>query len=208
MTFLKTAVFELRTYAIKPTHVGKYVALSNEKFHLRTEHSQLNGFFIHELGGTLNAFTHIWQYDSLAHRASVRHTLANNQAWINEYVVNLLPCLDSQVNKVCKIPEWSHKYANFDLIEPKYDGSKQAPAYNMITVDDDELTEKDCEDFVKKMLEIKGVKFHAVYETVLGDTDEKTFFFRHEDLDSTINDIRLPNQQSLVMLPTAWSPMK
>ena len=30
---------------------GKYLALTNEKFHLRTAHSKLNGFWLHELGG-------------------------------------------------------------------------------------------------------------------------------------------------------------
>ena len=65
---------ELRTYALKPSHFGKYIQLSNEKFHLRTAHSKLNGFWIHDLGG-LNAVTHLWEYQDLADRAQVRANL-------------------------------------------------------------------------------------------------------------------------------------
>ena len=65
---------ELRTYALKPSHFGKYIQLSNEKFHLRTAHSKLNGFWIHDLGG-LNAVTHLWEYQDLAARAQVRANL-------------------------------------------------------------------------------------------------------------------------------------
>ena len=52
----------------------KYVEASNEKFHLRTAHSKLNGFWIHDLGG-LNAVTHLWEYQDLADRAQVRANL-------------------------------------------------------------------------------------------------------------------------------------
>lgn len=65
---------ELRTYALKPSHFGKYIQLSNEKFHLRTSHSKLNGFWIHDLGG-LNAVTHLWEYKDLDDRAKVRANL-------------------------------------------------------------------------------------------------------------------------------------
>ena len=58
---------ELRTYALKPAQFGNYIKLSNEKFYLRTQHSKLNGFWIHDLGG-LNKVTHLWEYDSLDHR--------------------------------------------------------------------------------------------------------------------------------------------
>ena len=62
-------MYELRTYSLVPskvkintvfyqnaidafwTQVGAFMALSKEKFHLRTEHSKLLGYWTVELGG-------------------------------------------------------------------------------------------------------------------------------------------------------------
>ena len=82
------------------------MALSKEKFHLRTEHSKLLGYWTVELGG-LNQVskgdspfwatywqprwtklttrphqvTHLWEYDSYSHRAGVRAKLGGHQQW-------------------------------------------------------------------------------------------------------------------------------
>jgi hypothetical protein len=50
--------------------------------------------------------THLWEYDSLEHRAQVRDALGVDKSWIGEYVVNLLPMLAEQVNSVVVEPEW------------------------------------------------------------------------------------------------------
>lgn len=81
------------------------MALSKEKFHLRTEHSKLLGYWTVELGGlnqvsdkmesphkTLSGkgfgggerttqVTHLWEYDSYSHRAGVRAKLGGHQQW-------------------------------------------------------------------------------------------------------------------------------
>jgi hypothetical protein len=41
--------------------VGEFLALSKEKFHLRTSHSLLLGYWTAELGA-LNQVVHLWQY--------------------------------------------------------------------------------------------------------------------------------------------------
>ncbi len=41
--------------------VGQFLALSKEKFHLRTSHSLLLGYWTAELGA-LNQVVHLWQY--------------------------------------------------------------------------------------------------------------------------------------------------
>merc|ERR1712223_1609010 len=56
------------------------MALSKDKFHLRTEHSKLLGYWTVELGG-LNQVTHLWEYDSYSHRAGVRAKLGGHQQW-------------------------------------------------------------------------------------------------------------------------------
>ena len=50
-----------RTYDLVPKDVGKFLSLSAEKFHLRTSHSVLLGYWTTELGG-LNQVVHLWQY--------------------------------------------------------------------------------------------------------------------------------------------------
>merc|ERR1711874_153247 len=48
---ISNPIFELRTYDLVPKDVGKFLALSKEKFHLRTQHSVLLGYWTAELGG-------------------------------------------------------------------------------------------------------------------------------------------------------------
>lgn len=197
----RTAIFELRTYALKPTKVAAYVALSNEKFHLRTSHSILNGFWFHELGGTLNACTHIWQYDSLAHRAGIRAALAKDEQWIGEYVKELLPCLEAQTNKVCEIPTWAKDEINWDT------QGKSSGTFEIVTTP--LLKEAECRDYIKSVTSSPGVTFNAVLNSVIGPSKETSILFRHENVDTTIRShADAIEGSSTVMLPAPWSPMK
>ena len=54
-------VYELRTYSLKPEHMKEYLTLTAEKFHLRTSHSILHGYWTVELGG-VNQVVHLWEY--------------------------------------------------------------------------------------------------------------------------------------------------
>ena len=54
-------VYELRTYSLKPEHMKEYLTLTAEKFHLRTTHSVLHGYWTVELGG-VNQVVHLWEY--------------------------------------------------------------------------------------------------------------------------------------------------
>jgi len=90
-------IFELRTYNLVPKDVGKFLALSKEKFHLRTQHSVLLGYWTTELGG-LNQVVHLWQYESYSHRAEIRARLGGDQEWQQEYFQRILPWLQHQDN--------------------------------------------------------------------------------------------------------------
>merc|ERR1712241_889708 len=90
-------IFELRTYNLVPKDVGKFLALSKEKFHLRTQHSVLLGYWTTELGG-LNQVVHLWQYESYSHRAEIRARLGGDQEWQQEYFQKILPWLQLQDN--------------------------------------------------------------------------------------------------------------
>lgn len=41
--------------------MGDYLQLTKDKFHLRTAHSKVVGFWITELGG-VNEAVHLWEY--------------------------------------------------------------------------------------------------------------------------------------------------
>merc|ERR1719244_1462287 len=90
-------IYELRTYNLVPSKVGQFMELSKEKFHLRTQHSVLLGYWTTELGG-LNQVVHVWQYDSLSHRAKVRATLGADPVWQADYFQKILPWLQFQDN--------------------------------------------------------------------------------------------------------------
>jgi len=80
-----------------PKDVGQFLALSKEKFHLRTQHSVLLGYWTTELGG-LNQVVHLWQYESYSHRADIRARLGGDQEWQQEYFQKILPWLQHQDN--------------------------------------------------------------------------------------------------------------
>jgi len=89
--------YELRTYSLLPQKVGEFMKLSHEKFHLRTAHSTVLGYWTTELGG-LNEVVHLWEYDSLSSRAAVRAKLGVDEAWQREYFQLILPMLQHQNN--------------------------------------------------------------------------------------------------------------
>jgi len=90
-------VYELRTYNLVPDKVGEFLALSKEKFHLRTKHSVLLGYWTAELGG-LNQVVHLWEYGSLNERAGVRAKLGGDPEWQAEYFQKILPMFQNQEN--------------------------------------------------------------------------------------------------------------
>lgn len=78
-------VYELRVYKMLPKFFPSYVKLTNELLHLRTAHSELSGFWLTEIGGQ-NEAVHIWRYDSVMHRKSVRDALGGDTAWQQQYM--------------------------------------------------------------------------------------------------------------------------
>jgi hypothetical protein len=91
-----TKLYELRTYTLKPEHLMDYLALTGgDAFTPRTEASKCNGFFVLEMGDTLNAVCHLWEYESFDHRTDVRAKLAGDTGF-GEYIGTIRPWLVSQ----------------------------------------------------------------------------------------------------------------
>nr|XP_061813055.1 protein NipSnap homolog 3B-like [Nerophis lumbriciformis] len=100
------ALYEFRTYQIHPDRNSAFLKLTDEKIHLRTAHSELVGYWRVEYGA-LNQVFHIWKYESYAHRTAVRSALAQDERWMNEYIVHAMPMLARQDNRVVALLPWS-----------------------------------------------------------------------------------------------------
>ncbi|KAK4291084.1 hypothetical protein Pmani_036065 [Petrolisthes manimaculis] len=95
----KQPVYELRTYTVYPDKVRDYLKLTADLFHLRTAHSKPLGFWTTEIGG-LNQVVHIWEYESLKHRAGVRARLAGDTEWLGQYVSKAVTMWQQQDNSL------------------------------------------------------------------------------------------------------------
>ncbi|XP_063613229.1 protein NipSnap homolog 3B-like, partial [Penaeus indicus] len=92
-------VYELRTYTVYPDKMREYLNITSEEFHLRTAHSKILGFWTSEIGG-LNQVVHIWEYESLAHRSTVRAKLAGDKEWLSRYVSRVAGMWQQQENSL------------------------------------------------------------------------------------------------------------
>ncbi|XP_070575312.1 protein NipSnap homolog 3A-like [Ptychodera flava] len=108
-------VYELRTYSIHPSKVTKFMQLTKENFHLRTNHSKLYGYWTSELGG-LCEVVHIWEYDSFAHRTGVRKALSEDPEWISRYLSKMTKLIVKQDNIVLQAVPW-HPVHETPLVE-------------------------------------------------------------------------------------------
>lgn len=74
--------YELRTYTIKPTKLGDWLALyQSDALAVQTEHlGQLVGFFTTEFGEA-NQVVHIWAYTSLDERMERRAKMMADPRW-------------------------------------------------------------------------------------------------------------------------------
>ncbi|XP_011410331.1 PREDICTED: protein NipSnap homolog 3B-like [Amphimedon queenslandica] len=101
-----TKIYELRTYDIIPEKLPFFIQLSNSHFHLRTAHSRMIGYWTSELGA-LSQTIHLWEYDSLTQRASIRKTLYQDKDWLEYFVKPALPCIKKQSNIALSLLPWT-----------------------------------------------------------------------------------------------------
>lgn len=92
-------MYELRTYGIIPAHFPAFLQFAADKYHLRTAHSPMWGFWTPEMGAQ-NQVVHLWQYDSLTQRQEVRAALAKDDKWKSEYLAPTRHMVDWQVNEL------------------------------------------------------------------------------------------------------------
>jgi hypothetical protein len=72
-------IYEVRTYILRPGAVAEFEERFAKRLRLREKHSKLGAFW-HTDFGQLNQVVHIYPYDDLRHRTSVRAALAQDTA--------------------------------------------------------------------------------------------------------------------------------
>lgn len=90
-------IHELRTYTFFPGMQGKYLKLAEEVGRpIRGNDYGLNqGYWTTEIG-TLGQIWHLWSYEDLNEREALRQKLSKNDAWKNEYVANIRGLIQKQ----------------------------------------------------------------------------------------------------------------
>jgi len=94
-------IFELRQYTFHPGKLPEYLKLNAEvgRKIRGNDSGKFEGGFTTEFG-TLNQYVHLWSYPDLNERERLRGELAKNQAWATEYVAKIRPLLLHQQNKI------------------------------------------------------------------------------------------------------------
>eukprot|EP00090_Calanus_glacialis_P026222 TRINITY_DN41175_c0_g1_i1.p1 TRINITY_DN41175_c0_g1~~TRINITY_DN41175_c0_g1_i1.p1 ORF type:complete len:220 (+),score=42.14 TRINITY_DN41175_c0_g1_i1:3-662(+) len=204
-------IYELRTYNLVPKEVGNFMALSKKKFHLRTGHSVLLGYWTTELGG-LNQVVHLWQYDSYAHRAGVRAKLGGDQEWQVEYFQKILPWLQHQDNLTLD-----------SLIDP-VENSTEGGTYEIwqLGIGPNNADWKLSLLELAKTLQGDQTQLCGAFSSVFGPMGSAVLIWRHQDLDSAprLQDklfksskgqqflSNVMTRQSKILAPTPFSPWK
>ena len=91
-------IYEFRTYRALPGQIGGWLSTFKRSLERRETHSKLVGLWMAETGG-LNAGSHLWLYDSLAHRTEVREAMAKDDT-LRELRGNGVESLTSQESTI------------------------------------------------------------------------------------------------------------
>lgn len=101
-------VIEMRQYALKPSGVRDYLALTQQSAAVRRQHLPLAGFFQAELGGDLTTLTHFYAYPGgLDERAERRREAQADPRW-QAYVAASRAFVRGQENAA--LVEWGSLY--------------------------------------------------------------------------------------------------
>jgi len=174
-------IYELRTYSLKPEHMKEYLTLTAEKFHLRTVHSILHGYWTVELGG-VNQVVHLWEYDSYDHRAGIRAKLAVDEDWISKYFGKILPWFLQQDNMTLKT------LPNFEtILHPKEKGFYELWIIEFAPQLKKEFLPKLSQTLHKMNENLKGSQICCAFESEFGNANVSVVIWQHDSFDLTKN---------------------
>jgi NIPSNAP len=96
-------IYELRTYTLATGTTGKYLQLSRDVGReIRGDrYGKLEGAWASEFA-TAGQYVHLWSYADLNERARLSEELSLNERWRNEYIAQVRPLQQAQVNKILR----------------------------------------------------------------------------------------------------------
>ncbi|KAM8960541.1 protein NipSnap homolog 3A-like [Pelodytes ibericus] len=213
-----TTFYEFRTYHIRPPMMSEFMRLTNENIHFRIAHSELVGYFTMELGG-LNKVFHIWKYDSFAQRIAVRAKLSQDKDFTEKYIAKALPMMEKQDNEIAYLVPWC-----------KLQKSEKAGVYELVSFQFKPGGPAVWGDAFKAAISTHVntgyTKLVGAFNTEYGLLNQVHVLWWHENADSRAagrhlahEDARvvaavresvrfLESQKSVLLLPTAFSPLK
>lgn len=158
--------------------------------HLRFLHSVCIGYWTSEIGG-INDMVHIWEYDSLDHRAQVRQTLANDSSWIANYFSKILPMMTRQENA---------------LLQPKGDLLLTQPEMKGVY---------ELESFRGQSVDRPNDKLMGSFTGLVGPLSTEYNLWYHQTVDDMVNSLKEAKAKSgsevtghsRLLVPTPWSPL-
>jgi hypothetical protein len=94
-------IHELREYAVRPGKLTEAVQLSGEvgRKIRGDDYGKLEGYWTTEIG-PLNRLVSLWSFESVAERVRLRGALAEHQRWRKEFIERLHPLLVSQESRL------------------------------------------------------------------------------------------------------------
>lgn len=103
-------IFELRTYDLKPGKALDYIDhLRTFGIALVTRHLPLGGYWMVETG-RLNRIQHLWIYENFAERDSCRAGLAEDSAWVGEFMPTAFADVVAQENRFMHLERSSEDF--------------------------------------------------------------------------------------------------
>jgi len=184
---------ELRTYQIKPKYILDFIALTNEKIHIRTSVSPLLGYFSTEIGG-INQTVHFWEYESLSQRAKVRQELGIHVEWNKTYMDKIRKMLVSQTNSLL-VPVNK-------LLFPSQPGTYEIRRYKTPA----KVTENDRHAVSGRA----DATLVGVWKTILGaDNESCVELWHYANIDSVVrNEPKQRLFESKLLVPLKFSPLQ
>ncbi|XP_043829492.1 protein NipSnap homolog 3A [Dromiciops gliroides] len=212
--------YEFRTYVIQPEKMNEFLENTNKHIHLRTACSELVGYWKQEFGGdVMNKVFHIWKYDDFAHRAKVREALAKDKEWQEKYISQNLPFIVQQKNEVAYLVPWCK------ITKPPKEGVYELVTFHM-KPGGPALWGEAFQSAVNSHIQVGYSKLIGVFHTEYGtlnrvhvlwwtetpDTRAAGRHRAHEDA-RVVAAVResctyLESQENVLLIPTAFSPLK
>ncbi|HUG38127.1 MAG TPA: NIPSNAP family protein [Candidatus Limnocylindrales bacterium] len=210
-------IHELRTYTLKPGTQGEYLKHSGEvgRKIRGNDYGKLEGYWFTEFG-SLNQLVHLWSFADLNERERLRAELGKNEAWNKEYVPKIRPILLAQENKILS--------AALPLVPPTTTGNVYELRWYRAHVGQANA----WLDLIKGVMPVvdRHMKRVGLWQTQIAQLNEVVHLWVYRDLNERAaarakrgeepewqaflakSAPLLAHMQSVILIPTAFSPMK